>query len=211
MAKFTVYFKDKLIQSHLFDSGVIHVGRDETNDLTIDNLAVAPAHAVVIVKEDSCLIKQLNDEFPLIVNKEKNKETLLKNTDEISIGKHTLIYNTTESVLSSKKISSADRDMESLNGKLEQTVQLPDANLQVLDGQHIGRMLPLKKPMTRLGQSGSGVVVISKRKDGYFISILEGNTEITVNQKPLANKTVSLKNNDIVVVEKVSMQFFLEN
>ena len=71
MAKFTVYFKDKAIQSKIFDSGVIHIGRDETNDIVIDNLAVATVHAVVIIKEDSCIIKQLNDDFPLFINNEK--------------------------------------------------------------------------------------------------------------------------------------------
>lgn len=211
MAKFTVYFKDKVIKSHLFDSGIIRIGRDETNDLTIDNLAVAPAHAVVIVKEDSYIVKQLNDEFPLIINNEKNKEAVLQNTDEITLGKHKLIFNTTETVISTQQnISPADKDIKSLNGKLEESVQLPDANLQVMDGPHIGRMLPLKKSMTRLGHSGSGIVVISKRKDGYYISILEGNSDITVNQKALTDKTMILKNDDIVIVENVSMQFFLE-
>ena len=33
MAKFTVYFKDKVIQSHIFESGVVRIGQDETNDL----------------------------------------------------------------------------------------------------------------------------------------------------------------------------------
>jgi hypothetical protein len=211
MAKFTVYFKDKVIKSHLFDSGVIHIGRDETNDLTIDNLAVAPAHAVVILKDDSCIMKQLNDDFPLIVNNEKSKESLLQNTDEIIIGKHRLIYNTTETILSANIVSSADKDIKSLNGKLEQSVILPDATLQVLDGPHIGRMMPLKKAMTRLGQSGTGVVVISKRKDGYFVSVLEGDSEITVNGKTLGDQTLLLNNNDIVVVDKVSMQFFIEH
>ena len=211
MAKFTVYFKEKVIQSHIFESGVIHIGRDETNDLVIDNLTVAPAHAVVIIKADSCVIKQLNDEFPLLINNEKSKESLLQNNDRISMGKHTLVYNTTESVSPVKNINSASKDVESLNIKLEEKIKVPDANLQVMDGQHIGRILPLKKAMTRFGHSGAGIGVIARRKDGYFISSLESDSTITVNQKPLGNKTFNLTNNDVVVIDNISMQFFYEN
>lgn len=211
MAKFTVYFKEKVIQSHIFDSGVIHIGRDETNDLIIDNLTVAPAHAVVIIKENSCVIKQLNDEFPLFINNEKNKEILLQNNDRISMGKHTIVYSTTESVTPVNQSNAASKDVESLNIKLEEKLKVPDANLQVMDGQHIGRVLPLKKAMTRFGHSGSGIGVIARRKDGYFISSLEGDSSITVNYKPVGDKTINLNNNDVVVIDNVSMQFFFEN
>ncbi len=211
MAKFTVYFKDKVIQSQIFDSGVVRIGRDETNDLTIDNLTVAPAHAVVIVKKNSSVIKQLNDEFPVFINNEQSKETLLQNNDIISVGKHTIIYNTTESVTPVKNTNTASKDVESLNTKLEERIKIPDANLQVMDGQHIGRVLPLKKSMTRFGHNGTDVGVISRRKDGYFISSLEGDSKITVNQTLLGNKTINLNNNDVVVIDNISMQFFFEN
>jgi hypothetical protein len=211
MAKFTVYFKDKVIQSHIFDPGIVRIGRDETNDLIIDNLTVAPAHAVVIIKEDSCVIKQLNDEFPLFINNEKSKETLLQNNDKISVGKHSVVYNTTESVTPVKNSNSASKDVASLNTKLEENIKIPDANLQVMDGQHIGRVLPLKKSMTRFGHNGADVGVISRRKDGYFISSLDGDPKITVNQTPLGDKTISLNNNDVVVIDSISMQFFFEN
>ncbi len=211
MAKFTVYFKDKVIQSHIFDPGIVRIGRDETNDLIIDNLTVAPAHAVVIIKEDSCVIKQLNDEFPLFINNEKSKETLLQNNDKISVGKHSVVYNTTESVTPVKNSNSASKDVASLNTKLEEKIKIPDANLQVMDGQHIGRVLPLKKSMTRFGHNGADVGVISRRKDGYFISSLDGDPKITVNQTPLGDKTISLNNNDVVVIDSISMQFFFEN
>jgi pSer/pThr/pTyr-binding forkhead associated (FHA) protein len=211
MAKFTAYFNDKAIQSKIFDSGIVHIGRDETNDFIIDNLVVAPAHAVVIMKENNCIIKQLNDEFPLIINGIKTKETILQNKDRISIGKHILIFSATETIPAAFNNNETNQDIASLNNKLEDKVQIPDANLQVMDGQHIGRILPLKKSMTRIGQSGSGIAIISRRKDGYFISTLEGNANISINQKSLGEQTMPLTNNDIVNIDNVSMQFFLEN
>lgn len=50
MAKFTVYFKDKPIHSGIYEAGVVHIGRDDSNELIVDSLAVAPIHAVVVIK-----------------------------------------------------------------------------------------------------------------------------------------------------------------
>ncbi len=213
MAKFTAYFNGKPIQSHIFESGIIHIGRDDTNDFIIDNLAIAPAHAVAIIREGECIIKQLNDEFPLIINDIKSREALLQNNDEISIGKHTIIYSTTETVAPSAKADNNidSKDISSLNVNLKETVKIPEASLQILDGQHIGRILPLKKSVTRLGQSGSGIAIITRSDSDFLISAHEGEIAISVNQKALGEQTVTLKNNDIVNIENVSMQFFLEN
>lgn len=209
MAKFTVFFKDKAISSEVFDSGVVHIGRDETNDLTVDSLAVAPAHAAVMIKPAGCLIKQLNDDFPLVINDVENKEAILQNNDRINIGKHFIVYTETESIAESVERKAADQDLDFLNQKLENAGKTVNANVQIMDGPHIGRILHLKKTMTRIGNSGSGVVVISRRKDGYFISSLEDSAALLVNRHPIGDKTVQLKNNDVITIDKTSMQFFV--
>jgi len=210
MAKFTIFFKDKAIQSSIFDSGTVRIGRDSSNDLIIDNLTVAPAHAIVTINPDNCIIKQLSDENPLIINGEQNKEAFLQNNDKITVGKHSIIFSTTESITPATNISKPNKDVESLNSQLENKIKIPDANLQVLSGSHIGRILPLKKAMTRIGHPGTGVVIISKRKDGFFISSLEKDSQVSVNQERLEDKIIPLNNNDIILINKVSMQFFLE-
>jgi len=78
-----------------------------------------------------------------------------------------------------------------------------------MDGENIGKILSLKKAMTRLGQSGSGVILISKRKEGYFLSVLENTGNITLNNVLLNDGTVKLKHNDVLVINNTSLQFFL--
>ncbi len=210
MAKFTVYFKVKVIQSHFFDKGVIHIGRDETNDIVIDSLAVPLVHTVVIIKEISSVIRQLNNELPLFINHERYKETLLQNNDVISIEKHTIIFRTTESNSYFQENNSENIDIESLNKKLEDKADNLNANIQVMDGPHIGRIFSLKKPKTLFGNIDSGVVAILKQNDGYFISTEEAKSNITINQQPLGDETINLNNNDIIKIDTFSMQFFLE-
>lgn len=209
MAKFTVYFKDKAIQSGIFDSGVVHIGRDETSDLVVDSLAVAPAHAVAIIKDGTCVIKQLNEKFPLLINHRPIKEANLQHNDVINIGKHDIVYTLTESMLPKGPVSQ-NPDVLALNEKLESSIKLPEAKLQVMNGEHIGRILPLKKAMTRLGREGAGIVVISRRKEGYFVSALQGHDGLLINNQPLGDRTVQLNDGDVIVVDKTPLQFFLD-
>ncbi len=210
MAKLTVFFKDKAIHSGVFENGIVHIGRDETNDLTIDSLAVAPAHAVIIIADDEYTIKQLNDEFPLIINGKKVKTWSLNNNDTISMGKHDIIFNTIASVAPSNAFnSSIDEDVKLLNQEIDGELHSPVANLQFMSGNNIGKILQLKKPMTRLGHNGNGVIAISKRKEGYFVSVLENSGKITVNNEPLNDKSLKLNTNDVLVIDNTSLQFFL--
>ncbi|MCX7095018.1 MAG: FHA domain-containing protein [Methylobacter sp.] len=209
MAKLTVFFKDKAIHSGLFDHGIVHIGRDETNDISIDSLAVAPAHAVMIIRDDDYIIKQLNDEFPLIVNGKKIKIGNLGNNDVISMGKHDIVFNTTEAVEYPESNSLIDEDVKSLNQEIDGELRSPAANLQFMSGNNIGKILPLKKSMTRLGHDGNGVIAIAKRKEGYFVSVLEHSGTITVNNEPLNDKSLKLNTNDVLVIDNTSLQFFL--
>lgn len=210
MAKLTVFFKDKAIHSGLFENGIVHIGRDETNDVTIDSLAVAPAHAVIIIRDDDYTIKQLNDEFPLIINGEKIKTCNLNNNDSISMGKHVIIFNTTESAESYSAFNNfINDDVKSLNQEIDSDLHSPTANLQFMTGNNIGKILQLKKSMTRLGHDGNGVIAISKRKEGYFVSVLENSGKITVNDEPLNDKSLKLNTNDVLVINNTSLQFFL--
>ncbi len=209
MPKFTVFFKDKAIDSKIFDDGVIHIGSDDTNDLTVDSLAVAPAHAVVNIKDNAALIKQLNNDFPLIINETKTNEAFLQNNDVINIGKHSIVFSETESINHFPAKNLIDSDVANLNNKLDDRDANSEATLQMMNGPHIGRILTLKKTMTRIGNKNSGVVIITRRKEGYFIAALDNQQHQKVNAEPLGDKAILLHNNDIIAVDNTQMQFFI--
>jgi len=210
MAKFTVFFKDKPINSSIFETGVVHIGRDETNDLTVDSLAIAPAHAAVVLKNSPPIIKQLNSDFPLIINGVQHKEYSLENGDAITIGKHRIVYSSTEKFSTPSSTHVETPDSEKLNQELNSRPHLPEANLQVMGGKHIGRLVSLKKSMTRLGRNSAGIIVITRRKGGYFVSMLEANEKIKINGQALADQTILLKNNDTLIIDSIPMQFFMD-
>ncbi len=208
MPKLTVYFKDKPLSSDIYESGVVHIGRDETNDIAVDSLAIAPAHAAIIIKNDGSIIKQLNENFPLIVNGEQIKEAILQDNDHIHVGKHSIVYNLTESVVSEHNGKPQDKTLDILNQKLEKSAPHIEASLQIMSGPHIGRILALKKTMTRIGNPQDGIVVVARRKNGFFVSALENPERLEVNNEPVGEKSVQLNDNDVITINNVNMQFF---
>ncbi len=210
MAKFTVYFKDKALSSDIFDSGIVHIGSDETNEIVVDSLGIAPIHAVVVIKEEGAIIKQLSPEHPLSINGEQATEYILQNNDRIDLGKHTIIFNTVESV-SVAFNHKPDKAENELNKQLSENTQLPEASLQIISGPHIGRILALKKNMTRIGNPKAGIAVISRRKDGFYISALENLKKLEVGGQAVDDKSIKLVNNDLITINDVSMQFFSQN
>ena len=206
MAKLTVYFKNNVVHSYQLEADrVTHVGRDETNDLIIDSSAFAPAHAAVIIRGDMCVIKQLNDDFPLIINGKKTKMANLHQGDTITVGQHDIVYGGHET-------NSADAKQAPANRKIIRNSYIPHvANYQVISGSNIGKIFQLKIPMMMLGEPGSGIVVVSKRKDGFFASVLEKTNNITLNNEPLGNKTVMLNHNDVLTIgNSMTVQFYLQ-
>lgn len=202
MAKFCVFYNDNLIHTTTFESGVVHIGRDESNDLYIDSLAFAPAHAAVILRGTENIIKQLNANFPLIINGARHSKHNLKDGDVITIGKHRIVFNpkATTTAFPSSKSSPATQ------ASTKQGV-LPEASLQIMAGKYIGHVVSLKKNMTRIGHKGVGILIITHRKEGYFVSILEPNDDIKINNSVLADTTVLLQNNDIIFINDIPMQF----
>jgi nitrogen fixation protein len=207
VAKFTVYFNKKVINSQIVESTFIHIGRDKSNDLIIDNLAVAPIHGVITVQGNEGSIKQVDTEYPIYVNDKKIEQSVVfQYNDKITIGKYVVVMNQTEFVT---PLPTNDSPQDTT---IEAEKSLLKASLQILSGQRIGCLMPLKKAMTRLDNGESGAVSISRRKEGFFIYSLENDgTEARVNQEALADKTILLKDNDKLTINNISMQFFLEN
>jgi hypothetical protein len=202
MAKLTVYFKNNVIRSYSFEAERVRVGRDETNDLVIDSPEFAPVHAVIVTRGDRCMIRQLNEDFPLVLNGKNTKEDKLQHGDRITAGHYDVVYSTNE--------ANNNTEQAQLSHKTKPNYIAHTANYQVISGIGLGKIFHLNTPMTMIGEQGSGIVVISKRKDGYFASVLENVGTITLNNQSLDDKIIKLNHHDVLVVNNTTIQFYLQ-
>lgn len=206
MVKFTVSFDNKIIQSLVFDQNVIHIGNNSSSDLLIDSAYAGPDHAVVTQKGHAYFIIQVDKKYPLIINNDNIKEARLINNDKIIIDNYSISFNSAKIIIPNKN----DTATKNYAAPLEEEYIIPNANIQILSGKHIGRVISLKNNNFCFGQHGSNTAVISKNTKGYAISAEKKSAQISINQEPLGDSVLTLNDNDMLLIDNISMQFFIE-
>jgi len=196
MAKLTVRFRSEIKKIHRFDQGIITIGRDSDNTICIDSLAIAPKHVIIDFEHpDGPRLIREDDQFPVRINGREVERHTLKDGDVVSLGKHNLLYQE-EKTAKTETASPGFLD------------PIPRAGLQILNGKHIGRLIPIKNPITRIGHPGGSIAVISLRKDGFHLSSLDGEEQILLNGDPIGNKVIPLNDGDRLEIDGRKFLFF---
>jgi pSer/pThr/pTyr-binding forkhead associated (FHA) protein len=92
MSQIVFKFKDKILGVFsLVDRKKLAIGRRQSNDIVIDNLAVSGYHARVEAKQDGLVITDLQSKNGTYLNNEPVTEAYLNHKDIIFIAKHYLV------------------------------------------------------------------------------------------------------------------------
>ena len=93
MPVITLKYKDSVLEKYPLQVGQnLSIGRNASNDIVIDNLAVSGSHARIESISASFIIKDLGSTNGTFVNEKLVSAHGLKNNDVILIGKHTLLF-----------------------------------------------------------------------------------------------------------------------
>ena len=207
MPKLTLSFKGHVIDVHHLEKGETCIGRNENCEIWIDSLAVAPQQALIRQSsEHAYQLEAMDENFPVLVNRQPIEVAPLSHGDVIQVGKHTLTY--ADDVMELGADLSAGQEADDLDDEDLTPSELRAAGmLQIMNGENFGRIIPLKRNMTRIGHAGGDCAMISKRDDGYFLSFLEGPNPPVVNQISIGNGSHRLNDGDIIEVGGTKMQF----
>jgi pSer/pThr/pTyr-binding forkhead associated (FHA) protein len=97
MPVITLMFKDKKIKEYPIIIGQsLTIGRKKANDIVIDNLAVSGFHAQIDSVSSTFVLRDLDSTNGTFVNNKKKDLHNLKNNDLILIGKHELIFDSSD-------------------------------------------------------------------------------------------------------------------
>lgn len=88
-----------------------------------------------------------------------------------------------------------------------------NAFIKVLNGPKEGKELGLVKSYTSMGNGGT-MIVIAKRKQGYFVSHVSGKSDKqgrfpTVNGNPVGAQSVPLQEHDVIDIGGLKLEFML--
>lgn len=212
MATLRLSFKGRTLQVFYIEAADTVIGREPDCPVMIDSLAVAPQHARISCHSGQYSVIALDQDFPVLLNEQPITEHPLAQGDILQIGKHTLRF-------SDDRDSSADTTAEHTH--LETEAQADPAKaasaeqvsgyMQILNGEHIGRIVPLKRSLIRFGHSGNACAVIARREDGFYLSHLEGETCPLVDGKTIGTQSHLLRNGNIVQIGPTQLQFHAES
>lgn len=234
MAKFVLMFNKQVIQEFPLNKGSVTIGRNEENDITIENLAVSGFHARVDKTGRDYILTDLQSTNGTFVNDKKLFSHKLSHGDNIIIGKHTLLFLAPELQAEDAEADSGPVDLNKtmmldterqreLLAKQEKTSPPPKKPekigvLSFLDGSKVGEV-ELKKKLTRIGKAstsevrlsglfmGSTAATISKRPTGYTITFTGGLTKLKVNGE-VVKGSIPLKDFDTIELGSYKFQFY---
>ena len=199
MSKLTLSFKGKMLKVYQVNTGEMVIGSAPGCAVHIDSLALQPQHATITTQKDVSRLHVLGSGEEVLVNDTPMREHILRDNDQIQIGKYTLLY--------SFVATTGENGEDSFKSATEAASK--SAWLQILNGSNVGKTINLKGNMTNLGKAGVQTAVITRRGGGYFITHLEGQHSPTVDGKPIGDASQPLLDGCIIQLGNVKMQFTL--
>jgi len=233
MARLILVFNKKVIKDYSFVKENMTIGRDEGNDIVIDNLAVSGFHARIDKTGDSYILTDLQSTNGTFVNDKKIISHKLQHKDKIIIGKHIVFFALSQEEQAKLQEAELDRTMILDTAKQKELLakQAEEKGIDVagkkekigvisfIQGSDQGE-IQLRKKLTKIGKAETSEIrlsgfrmphiaaTISRRPNGYAITST-GGTKIKVNNEVI-KESYFLKDFDTIEIGSYKFQFYTE-
>jgi hypothetical protein len=235
MPVITLKFKDTKIKDFTLHAGQnLTIGRRETNDVVIENLAVSGMHAKIDSIDKGFLLTDLKSKNGTFVNDQLISTHWLGHGDTVNIGKHTLVFAYQEgeerpaassNAMDKTMVMDTDkyRDMLSLSSTSAAGKTRKERSTGVLSFLAGGNgEFEIKKKLIKIGKEPSSDIVIggfmtgktaatiSKRPNGYYLSYVGGMAKPKLNDF-VVKESALINEFDIIEIGPVKLQFIYRN
>ena len=172
----------------VIDKPRLTIGRRPYNDIMLDDLTVSGEHALLLTRAGASVIEDLRSRNGTLVNDEPVIQRALLDGDRIEIGIYRLQY------VIEPLIPEGDRPPEW-------------ACVEALSGDAIGKVIAIDRAIVSLSNASGQVAVIARRKNGFFITHLEGTTFPLVNGESTGLISRLLKADDLIELAGTIFRF----
>jgi len=233
MARVILVFNKKVIKEYPFDKDNMTIGRNEGNDIVIDNLAVSGLHARIDKTENTYILTDLQSTNGTFVNDKRITSHRLQHKDKIIVGKHLLFFalskeeqgEVKEAELDKTMILDTARQKDLLAKQAEKKgMEVPIKKEKIgvisfIDGSSQGE-IQLTKKLTKIGKAETSEIrlggllmpstaaTISRRPNGYAITTTGGKT-VKVNNQAI-QESHFLKDFDTIEIGSYKFQFYTQ-
>jgi pSer/pThr/pTyr-binding forkhead associated (FHA) protein len=231
MVYIDVYFNGVLKEQVALKNALTTIGRNQDNDIQIDNSGVSAHHARIVQEGESYFIEDTNSTNGTNVNGEPVSRRKLEYGDMISVFKHTLKFSPLAREVDAEKpmgqdlkavdgAGTVDIDVSQLEQLLEQQNQVNGAYLRIQNKDGQPRKRPLSKPTFTIGKDPlsdlvvkgwfvpKSVACIDRRVDGYYL-VPGKRGQVQLNGNRVKNE-VKLKHGDSLSSRRVGIEFVVD-
>ena len=213
------------------------IGRRPGVDIVLADPAVSGRHTLIISILDDSFVENLSVTNGTYINGNRTDKTVLQEGDVITVGNSKLVYHSDNDgpgvdeddfektmILKPGKIArgvATDSQVKAMKdaedtaaiNAVEPKPSSRVAVLKVRSGPASGKEVKVNRAMVTLGRPGVQVVVVSRRKTGYFISYISGasgsGNAPTVNGKELKSQSTPLSGGDMINLAGVEIEFVI--
>ncbi|MDR3411167.1 MAG: FHA domain-containing protein [Formivibrio sp.] len=222
MAKLQVILDGSVVDEFRLTRGRITIGRRKNSDIFLDSPVVSGDHALIERIGRDVYLEDRDSTNGTKLNGKPVRRQKLRFGDEIRIARYTLHYCDDdapaqpgfEHTLMMKEVRSGGGRVDT-----RPVVDAPTAVrnpppvlgplgvLSVLTGGNAGREITLIKSVTTLGKAGMQVAVVTRKQEGYFLSLVEGTQSPRVNGQEVGTQPRALQVGDQIEFMGVHMMF----
>jgi len=192
-ARLVLSFGDLVLRSIPILKDSITIGRRPYNDVALDDLTVSGEHAVIMTIDGERTIKDLNSRNGTQVNGLPIQSRRLEHADLIEVGIYRLRY----------LVERRPAPATSADPACAQPV------LEWLSGPDRGREQRLDRPIVSITGGADQVAALSRRRNGYFLTHVEGLAFPLVNGESIGLVSHALADGDLIELAGTMMRFRL--
>ncbi|NIM96586.1 MAG: FHA domain-containing protein [candidate division Zixibacteria bacterium] len=225
MPEILVKYEDRLVERVVTQKKRISIGRTADNDIVLDNKAVSRKHALIEFDQDSALIIDNESLNGVFVNNRKVSEEVLKDNDQITIGKFDLIYHrdapkeTQLAELDGTLVLDTRKQKELLekDRKAREATRMAGGSVLLAESDTAQKQYALNKPVITLGKARyahvpvKGFLVskiqakIIKDQDDFLLVNLGRKRRTRVNGEAIQRRR--LKNDDLIEIGRSAFRY----
>jgi len=206
MAKLTISFKGRPIAIHHLDEQPVTIGRNADCSIHIDSLAIAPRHAELLPTGTGHLMLALDHDFPVLVNRNPVERALLQPGDLIQVGKHDIDFSEDECEVI---ISTPEPTQDSSEERPSEEEDPVPAYIQVQSGADIGKVILLRRAVTRLHHLGMHDLAVTRENNTYSLVRLNPDLLVKIDGKPMMEEEAPLGDKTRIETESTRFGFFI--
>lgn len=188
------------------DRSRLSIGRRPYNDIVLDHVTVSGEHALLEKKGADYEFLDIGSSNGSFVNGLRVTRKKLRPGDYVSIGIFQMQLVSDELALASAAASDANANAERSTTISKALDGSKPAQVEYLNGPLKGIRQSVNRSILKIGR-GSEVAVIGRRREGYFLTHLEGLKPSLLNGEALVVGSRNLSSGDLIQLGETQLRF----